>query len=863
MVNCPSAGYNATVMVRQDTVSKRPTQAIILVILVLILLLAYALRLVNLEAFSFWTDEGLTPLRSGYDLLEIVSNRIIIQDGVTKDTHPPLYYLIIHFTRQMFGESDFAYRYPSLLAGVLLVPLLYQFARRLQSNLAGLFAALLVAVNPLQIYYGNEARMYTIVVLLAAAASYVLWRALSGADLRRSLLLYGLLAGLALYTHYTAVFLIAVQAFFWIWLLWREGHKRLIAGLGIAALLLAIPVVPYTVPRLFTGAEANYFYVAPGIMLGDVLRFFTLGLTVDFNEFVVSVLLLGTFLLALIGFWSAGSWLKRLFLLAYLLAVVFGLMAGSLIKPMYQGVRHIMIGSPALLLLLAMGADFLMQRNRLSANGQRAAVRFAGLLLLLAPLVGSIYALDNLYNDPAYAKDDLRGLVRYVEWRAGENDVVLYNNAVLLPLHAHYQTREDLSLTALPVYPHTADGVEAQTADLAARFDRIWFVTDPPADDRDADGRVQSWLDENLQDIDNRSFHARTTVVHSTGYRTAPSLVEQAPPDSAPLAFAWPGLPTLAAGKIASAEPAGGETLWLDLFWQGDFAASLEGTALQLRLQGADGRSWAENQQSLSDNFDNWPAAKRLVRESYKLPLHAETPAGTYTLMAQPLDREGIALGEAQPLAEVQLAPSPAVPGRPAVAFENGLALQRIDWYDDSVHPGHNMSFALIWQAAAGASPQLDDVRYEMQVIDANGDVLRTVLGRPVDGALDQLPAGTAARETAAIYFPPEAQPGKYELWWRLYAGDELVSGRPSWRPWASDRLIYGELTVAPWPMETELPPEAIPVEAQYGPAIQLAAYQMGEVSAAALPLTLYWLATEKPDKELSGFCPPGQRRQR
>ena len=67
---------------------------------------------------------------------------------------------------------------------------------------------------------------------------------------------------------------------------------------------------------------------------------------------------------------------------------------------------------------------------------------------ILTPLLGSLYALDNLYNNPEFAKDDLRALVAYVEQRAGERDVVLYNNAVLLPLHAHYQQRDDLPVTA-------------------------------------------------------------------------------------------------------------------------------------------------------------------------------------------------------------------------------------------------------------------------------------------------------------------------------------------------------------------------------------------------------------------------------
>ncbi|HID53668.1 MAG TPA: phospholipid carrier-dependent glycosyltransferase, partial [Anaerolineae bacterium] len=149
-----------------------------LIALLLIILLGFSLRLVNTEAFSFWTDEGLTPLRSGYTVSEILSNRIIIQDGVTKDTHPPLFYLLIHFSRQFFGETDFAFRYPSLLLGVLTIPLAYQLGRRLYRQRLGLLFGLLMAINPLQIWYANEARQYMLLVLLTMGATYLLWRAM-------------------------------------------------------------------------------------------------------------------------------------------------------------------------------------------------------------------------------------------------------------------------------------------------------------------------------------------------------------------------------------------------------------------------------------------------------------------------------------------------------------------------------------------------------------------------------------------------------------------------------------------------------------------------------------------------------------
>ena len=158
--------------------------------LLLICLLGYGLRTYQLDHFGFWQDEGLTPARAGNSVLEILRNVIVVQGTVTTDTHPPLYYLLIHLLRPLLGASDFAYRVPSALLGLLLLPLLYQLGRRIHSRQLGLLAALLAAINPLQIWYGQEARMYTLAALLLAAAAYALWRGLTTPQVGRWLALY-------------------------------------------------------------------------------------------------------------------------------------------------------------------------------------------------------------------------------------------------------------------------------------------------------------------------------------------------------------------------------------------------------------------------------------------------------------------------------------------------------------------------------------------------------------------------------------------------------------------------------------------------------------------------------------------------
>ncbi len=822
-----------------------------------ILLTAFVLRLHNIDNFSFWTDEGLTPLRSGYSIARILSNEITIQDGVGRDTHPALFYLLIHVSRRVFGETDFAYRYPAVLAGVLLIPVLFQLGRRLGGRGLGITAAFLTAVNPLQIWYSNEARMYTLAVLLAALAAYALWRGITSARPYRYALLYLFLAGLTIYTHYTAVFLIGAQTAFWAWALWRGGQRKLLLGTAVALIAAAIPIIYANWPRLFTGAEANYFYVSPRIMIQDVVHAFGLGLTADVKLFSVKLLDLAAWGLLLAGVIGAGSWLRRSFLLVYLYAIVFGLMAGSLIKPMYQGARHIMLGSPAFLLLVAWGFVWLFNQAR--AARRRAGSAAWGVLAGLgglALLTGPALSLTNLYTNPHYAKNDFRALIAYVERMAGENDVFLYNDAVLLPLHEHYRQRTDIAYTALPTYPYRVNAqTEADLTALTQQFDRIWYVTNPPADKRDADGFVRAWLDAHLTEINDRNFDGHTVEVRTITYTTAPPLVDRLPPDGRSLDIRWPAMPPLRGIRLDGTQPVALPAVRFDLFWQADTPVNA-GTEMRFTLRGPNDETYLIQGQTLPQTAVS--PQKELIRQSCVLSIPFGTPPGSYALYGQPLvSSTGPALGEPQKLADIALASSDHWPVKgerpytsPSLHFQNGLSLLGAAFPDNEVRPGHNLPFTLYWQAD---SPLPADMRYELAVIAPDGQVWKRQEGIPGAAWLDPWPTNAPIAQPTSLYFNPETEPGVYRLRWRLLDETGTIGGRPSWRPWRTAENELGTIEVVPWPLNTTLPDAVTPIRVNFGPDIQLAGF-MYENSGETLDVVLYWRAQSPPQADYFSF---------
>jgi hypothetical protein len=677
-------------------------------------------------------------------------------------------------------------------------------------------------------------------------------------ELFRRLLTYSVLAALAVYTHYTVVFLIAAQAIFWAWLLWRAGLRRVIIGALVVAALAAIPLIPYTLPRLSSGGEANYFPVSPLTVLHDVVRFFHLGLTVDFAQPLVRALNWLALGLLGLGVWTAGrplpnplpkgegvnsplpnplpkgegafspapplprspALLQPTFLLSWLLAVPLGLIAGSaLFKPMYQGVRHIMAASPAFLLLLGFGVwaiwTWLPRSWREprpepdeELTGWTAWVAEApranplALIPLSLLLIGAAVALVNLYTDPAYVKDDFRAIIRFIETRAGDRDVIVYNNAVLLPLHDHYRRRPDIAVTALPAYPQVATGQEPELAALAAEFDRVWFITDPPADGRDDDRLIQGWLDANLIEALNRIFPARTTLARVIGYATPTDGLS-----TTALSGKWDGLPALtgAAFDPKLARP----TLWVDLVWEGQPPPAA--AVLVFSLTDPLGvEQFREAQQLLRDDAYPWDTAAP-NRLSYALPLPPGLPPGSYTLAVAPDGGEPLALGPvtiapttAWPIPPEQLFPEELMTrGRPvAVGGQppaGGIALAAVIPWDDSVIAGNNLPLTVYWRAGDDGA-DLRDTRYLLEVVGTDGAVLRAQEARPGAAWLDAAPPGALLREIVALYFRPETPPGSYRLRWTLLHGDAPI-GEAVWA---------GEISVEA--------PEAAPAPGEAGP---------------------------------------------
>ena len=188
----------------------------------LIILLCAALRIYHLGAASLWSDE----IFSRY-YVDLFGFRYLLSEGLSKETNPPTYYLLLRGWIGLWGSSEAALRSLSALASTLCVPVAYLLGRELGSKPRALAGALFCAICPMSVYFAQEARVYALLML---AASMALWAAAVFQRDWRSLKAawwYVLSATLCLYLHVTGLlFVAACTGAVWLLLLSKGVSAR-------------------------------------------------------------------------------------------------------------------------------------------------------------------------------------------------------------------------------------------------------------------------------------------------------------------------------------------------------------------------------------------------------------------------------------------------------------------------------------------------------------------------------------------------------------------------------------------------------------------------------------------------------------
>ena len=228
-------------------------RARILAMLAAILCLAVALRLWGIGRDALWFDEAMTARFASMEPAEMMR-------ATARDSSPPLYYLGLRAWTGPFGGDDAPLRAYSTLWSIAGIILLAGFVHRLGGPGPALAAAALAAVNPLDVFFAQEARMYAQAAAMATASTWVLWEWLrANGGVRRVWLwiAYTALAAAMVFTHYATVAVLVAQGLWATGELLRRGAWRRLAAYCLAGVAGAVALAPWFVFVGMTSGKLN------------------------------------------------------------------------------------------------------------------------------------------------------------------------------------------------------------------------------------------------------------------------------------------------------------------------------------------------------------------------------------------------------------------------------------------------------------------------------------------------------------------------------------------------------------------------------------------------------------------------------
>jgi len=398
-------------------------------LVILVALLAFALRLFHLGEWSFWHDEAVSVLLAQKPPVEVV----LI---TAADVHPPLYYLLLKGFL-IFGQNEFVVRFLSALCGAGSVWMIYLLGRDLFNASTGLIGALLMALSPLQVFYGQEARMYTLLLLFITFAVWCFMRALDN----NRWIWWGLFAlGITL-AAYTAYFTFPIIAAMSLYIFLVDKRRDRIFKFLLAIVITVLLYLPW-LTIFYTQAQSvlgSYWMERPHpLILFTTLSGFFIGVTL--TPFWIMTALAVTLFLLFAVFSNVYHALKKgvdihalWWLLLWGFIPLLGTFLISLIKPIFQ-LRTVLTAAPAFYLLVAWGVT-------------RSRHRQINTLLLMFVLVLMMVSLFNLYFNPVFAKPPWREAAAFVEQQVQSGDVVVHTSpGSYLPFKAYPHTVEHVML---------------------------------------------------------------------------------------------------------------------------------------------------------------------------------------------------------------------------------------------------------------------------------------------------------------------------------------------------------------------------------------------------------------------------------
>jgi mannosyltransferase len=473
------------------------------------LVAATVLRLFHLGHQSLWVDEVFSWMSAEIGHPWSLAHLL-------EDVHGPIYNLLLHLWGGVAGDSEWALRLPSAVLGVALVAATAWMSALWLGRETAVPAAWLAAGSPFLVWYAQEARNYTSLMLWVSVSSALLLGLARRLTTVRAAGYVGA-AGLGLLSNFSFAMMAPVQLRWWIGPPGGRVRRLLLAG-AAAVLVLAIAAawVPQ-VARIWDWRRLNperrvaatetplrgsttfhvaaipfaAYTIAAGSTLGPPVR----ALRVD------------------TGMRTLEPWLPLIAGAALVFGVLIVLGLGAVRRRGRLGDALLWLLVPALIISYSAMQNFKVFHPRYLAVSVPAfiallAAAFADLRgarrIALAAAVALLWAvsLRHLYFDPRFGREDMRGAAHLLAARAMPGERIVAANTEDLLVY-YYRG-------PVPVTPYwlgyAADARLAPRFEAAAGDARSVWVVLSRAEDFDPSGAFARYLDRQYPEAERSTF---------------------------------------------------------------------------------------------------------------------------------------------------------------------------------------------------------------------------------------------------------------------------------------------------------------------------------------------------------------------
>jgi hypothetical protein len=365
---------------------------------------------------------------------------------------PPLLPVLEWCIVRLAGDGDFAVRFPSLVAGVLLIPVTAWLASELFDRRTAVVAALLAAVAPIIVWFSQDATGYELVALFGTLAVVGAVRAIQHGR-TADWALHAVAAALAVWSDWSGVFIVVATEIVLLLALLRRREsgaplRPFLQGWGLDTLALAYQLAPLGI--LFAsqlhsaGGLAGVTTVsASGVSFYAAVSNFSWALF-GFHSSAVTTALAAAWPLAMLAslvLLGRGTDRRFTLLIVCGLTPALGVLALGLVVPGAFDVRYGVAGVPPLLVLF----------SRMAVawpRGQTARGLVVAAIVIV--LVGAL--VDQQVDSSNPRRFDYSRALARVQKEAGPRSAIFYDPSNLGIVVAHYAPTLDAAplTTRLP-----------------------------------------------------------------------------------------------------------------------------------------------------------------------------------------------------------------------------------------------------------------------------------------------------------------------------------------------------------------------------------------------------------------------------